>query len=193
MNYESIYARLVDGLSQKLSNDELGQVKRAYELALVAHRGQVRDEGAPYIVHPVRVAASLVQEVEVYSPELVCAALMHDVIEDSPITRMEIEAKFGADVARVVWLLTKFEEVSLKDYLDAIEAAASTGAPLVKLCDRLDNLRYLGGSPSRQKKHRYIRTTETYYLPMAQRTNRYLYDELDLALARVRADVESSR
>jgi (p)ppGpp synthase/HD superfamily hydrolase len=193
MNHESIYARLVDALSQKLSQDELGQVKRAYDLALVAHRGQVRDEGAPYIIHPVRVAASLVQEVGIYSPQLVCAALMHDVIEDSPITRMEIETKFGAEVGEVVWLLTKFEEVTLADYLDAIEAAASTGAPLVKLCDRLDNLRYLAGSPSRQKKYRYIGTTETYYLPMAQRTNRYLHDELELALSQVRADVESSR
>jgi (p)ppGpp synthase/HD superfamily hydrolase len=191
VNYETIYSQLVDALSQMLSAAELGRVNRAYELARLAHKGQVRDEGSPYIIHPVRVAAALIEEVGIHSTSLVCAALMHDVIEDSPITRLEIETKFGAEVGQVVWLLTKFEEVSLKDYLEAIEAAASTGAPLVKLCDRLDNLRYLAGSPNREKKHRYIRTTEAFYLPMARRINRYLYDELDLALEQVRADVDS--
>ena len=108
------------------------------------------------------------------------------MIEDSPTTREEIAALFGEDVARVVWLLTKFEDVSLADYLAAIEAAPETGAPIVKLCDRLDNLRFLGNSSRAEKRDRYIRTTETYYLPMAKRINRYLYDQLLRSLQGVR-------
>jgi (p)ppGpp synthase/HD superfamily hydrolase len=168
------------------------QVQSAYQIAEKAHAGQLRDEGTPYIIHPLRVAVCLVDELEIYSPTLVCSALLHDVIEDSPTTREKIAALFGEDIARVVWLLTKFEDVSLADYLAAIEDAGETGAPIVKLCDRLDNLRFLGHSPRPEKRERYIRTTETYYLPMAKRTNAYLHDELLRSLDEVRTQLKSS-
>src|SRR5262249_23515228 len=134
--------------------------------------------GTPYIVHPTRVALCLVDELGLYSPALICSALLHDVIEDSDVTREDIEEWFDEDIAEIVWLLTKFEEVSLREYLARIEAACETGAPIVKLCDRLDNLRSVIHTPRIEKKRRYIRTTEEHYLPLAARTNQYLHDEL---------------
>jgi GTP pyrophosphokinase/guanosine-3',5'-bis(diphosphate) 3'-pyrophosphohydrolase len=140
----------------------------------------------------MRVAVSLVDELEIYAPRLVSSALLHDVIEDSPVTRQQIAEMFGEEVAEIVWLLTKFEDVSLPAYLNAIEAASDTGAALVKLCDRLDNLRFLAHSPKAEKKRRYIRTTEAFYLPMAARTNKYLYREISRWLEEARNHVNSA-
>ncbi|MEW6126645.1 MAG: HD domain-containing protein [Acidobacteriota bacterium] len=182
MVYTRDFAYLEEKLITHLSDDELYNVQRAYEVAEKAHTGQRRDEGTAYIVHPVRVAVTLVDELDMYSPKLICSALLHDVIEDSPTTRAEIAAGFGEEIAEIVWLLTKFEDVSLAVYLEEIEAAHHTGAPIVKLCDRLDNLRFISHSPKLEKKYRYADTTEKYYLPMAQRTNAYLYRELNRAL-----------
>ncbi len=133
----------------------------------------------------------MLNELEIYSPRLVSSALLHDVIEDSPVTRQQIEEIFGEDVAEIVWLLTKFDDVSLPAYLSAIEAASDTGAAIVKLCDRLDNLRFLAHSPKAEKKRRYIHTTEAFYLPMAARTNKYLYDELSRWLEEARNHVRA--
>ena len=190
MDYERTYEYLAERLQPHLSEDELTVVRLAYEVAEGAHEGQMRDEGTPYILHPVRVAVSLVDELEIHSPRLISSALLHDVIEDSPLTRQQIAELFGEDVAEIVWLLTKFDDVSLPAYLNAIEAASDAGAAIVKLCDRLDNLRFLAHSPRAEKKRRYIHTTEAFYLPMAARTNKYLYDELSRWLEEARNHVK---
>lgn len=189
MIYEPNYEYLAEKLIPHLNGTELGLVRRAYEVAESAHAGQMRDEGTPYIVHPLRVAVSLADELEIYSPTLIASALMHDVIEDSPVTRAQIAEMFGDQIAKIVWLLTKLDTVSLPAYLAAIEAAGQTGAPLVKLCDRLDNLRFLAHSPRYEKKRRYIRTTEQHYMPMAARTNQYIHDEMKRLLEEARSHV----
>lgn len=193
MNYEQIFRDLTGRLGSELSANELALVGEAFEFAREAHAGQTRDEGTPYIVHPVRVAATLVIELCLYTPRLVCAALLHDVIEDSSTSRAQIAQTFGEEIAEVVWLLTKFDEVTLAEYLSAIEAKGETGAPIVKLCDRLDNLRFLTCSPRIEKIHRYIRTTEAYYLPMAARTNAYVHDQMELMLKLARTHLEGVR
>lgn len=192
MVYTRDFAYLEERLITNLNEAELKTVQRAYEVAEQAHAGQMRDEGTSYIVHPVRVAVSLVDELKIHSPELICSALLHDVIEDSPTTRAELAAMFGDEVAHIVWLLTKFEEVSLADYLAAIEEASETGAPIVKLCDRLDNLRFISHSPKREKKYRYVYTTEKYYLPMAARTSEYLHNELTRSLDDLKIYLETA-
>ena len=189
MIYEGTYQDLSERLSPHLDSNEVAFIRLAYETAERAHDGQRRDEGTPYILHPLRVAISLVEELNIHSPEMVCSALLHDVIEDSDITREQIAEMFGEQVARIVWLLTKLEDVSLSDYLAAIEAAPETGAPIVKLCDRLDNLRFLPQSPRLDKKRRCVRTTEMYYLPMAERTNSYLHGEISRSLETARIHV----
>ena len=200
MVYERTYEHLAESLASDLDAESLQLIRRAHQLAETVHANQMRDEGTPYILHPVRVAISLVDELAITSPTLICSALLHDVIEDSPeyhagapITRDDIAASFGEEIAEIVWLLTKLEEVPLPAYLAAIEAAAETGAPVVKLCDRLDNLRFLTNSPKLDKIRRYIRTTEIFYLPMAARTNAYLYSQLTTLLDEARAHLEASR
>lgn len=189
MNYELNFEYLIARLTPQLDEQQLAGVHRAYDVARTAHSGQTRDEGTPYIVHPVRVAVSLVDELSLYSPTLVCSALLHDVIEDSDVTRDDIGRMFDERIAEVVWLLTKLEDVSLRDYLGRIEAAAHTGAPLVKLCDRLDNMRSVIDTPKLEKKRRYIRTTEEFFLPLAARTNQYLHSELCRSLDEARSHV----
>src|SRR5947207_2831315 len=131
MNYELHFEYLLARLAENVDDEAIARVRRAYEVARTAHSGQTRDEGTPYIVHPVRVAVSLVDELRIYTPKLICSALLHDVIEDSEITREEIRRLFNDEVAEVVWLLTKFEDVSLREYLARIEAAAETGQSTV--------------------------------------------------------------
>lgn len=191
MVYKRDYEYLAERLEPHLSGDDLDLVRRAYTVAEEAHCNQMRDEGTPYIVHPVRVAVSLVDELDLYSPTLVASALMHDVIEDSPLTREQIREMFDERISTIVWLLTKLDDVTLPNYLAAIEAARETGAPIVKLCDRLDNLRFLSHSPKIEKIHRYIRTTEIFYLPMAVRTSPYLYEQLRYWLDEAREHIKS--
>lgn len=191
IRYFQGFEHLFQSLGPHLRADELDMVQNAYDLARVAHAGQTRDEGTPYILHPVRVATVLSDELGLYSSELACAALLHDVIEDSDVTREQLRLEFGNTVARIVWLLTKLPEVSLPRYLAAIEEASDIKAPVVKLCDRLDNLRFLMRSPKAEKKRRYIKTTEQYYLPLAARTNPYLYDQLRSALELARTSASS--
>jgi len=188
-DYHRTFEHLHELLEPKLSNDSLQNIVRAYELAETAHTGQMRDEGTPYILHPLRVAILIAEELDNYSPDLLCSALLHDVIEDTDVTREQITGQFGANVGLIVWLMTKLEDVSLPAYLAAIEAHADLGAPLVKLSDRLDNLRFLVRSPKAEKKRRYIRTTEQYYLPIASRCNAYLYKELCNSLEQARTYV----
>src|SRR5260370_35339543 len=106
MNYDLNFEYLVARLSPQLNEVDIARIRSAYEVAQVAHSGQTRDEGTPYIVHPVRVAVSLVDELNLYSPTLVCSALLHDVIEDSDVTREDIERMFDGEIAEVVWMLT---------------------------------------------------------------------------------------
>ena len=189
MNYDLNFEYLIARLRPHLDESQIASVQHAYEVAQLAHSGQRRDEGTPYIVHPVRVAVSLVDELNLFSPTLICSALLHDVIEDSDVTREDIERMFDKEIAEVVWLLTKLEVVSLRDYLLRIEAAAHTGAPIVKLCDRLDNMRSVIDTPKIEKKRRYIRTTEEFFLPLAARTNQYLHSELCRTLDEARSHV----
>ena len=198
MVYECTYEQLAAALAPHLDADQLRTIRLAYELAEAVHATQMRDEGTPYIVHPLRVARALADELQITRPALICAALLHDVIEDSPdyyahgpVTRADIAQWFGEEIAEVVWLLSKFADVSLPAYLAAIEAAAPTGAPIVKLCDRLDNLRSLVRSVKVDKIRRYIRTTEIFFLPMARRTNRYLHGELTRLVAEARHHLQT--
>lgn len=183
------YELLAAKLAGRLKPQELELINRAYQVAERAHSGQLRDEGTPYIHHPLRVALALVEELGIYDAELICAALLHDVIEDSPTTREDIAREFGDRVAQIVWLLTKSEDADLGQYLAAIEAAAHTGALTVKLCDRLDNVRSLALSPNSEKKRRYVQVTEQHYLPLAARSNGYIHRELCRALEEIKSQL----
>lgn len=155
-------------------------IPKAIELAFRAHEGQVRDEGTPYVQHPLRVFERFKQfrpledtPIRRYE-ELGCISLLHDVLEDSAITAAELAREFGPFVAEGVSLLTKApvpEGGSKAERDAAYYAALKAGAPdlqLIKLLDRLDNLASLCLCPDEAKRRRYLEETERVFLPWAE-------------------------
>jgi GTP diphosphokinase / guanosine-3',5'-bis(diphosphate) 3'-diphosphatase len=106
--------------------------QRAYQLAVQAHSGQMDKAGQPYIGHPERVASGFSDDL------LKTIAILHDLVEDTPVTLPEIELEFGPAVAREVDLLTRREDESYMDYIR--RCALSPLACRVKIADLYDNL-----------------------------------------------------
>ncbi|MDX1453028.1 MAG: HD domain-containing protein, partial [Oleiphilaceae bacterium] len=169
----------IDALAERLLTylepDKVELVKRAYEVAKQAHEGQYRRSGDPYIVHPLAVAnilASLHMD-----HETLMAALLHDVIEDTPTTKEELATEFGAAVAELVDGVSKLTQIEFKSKAEAqarnfqkmtLAMAKDIRVILVKLADRLHNMRTLG--PLNPEKRRRIATeTLDIYAPIAHR------------------------
>lgn len=111
------------------------RLQRAIHFATVAHEGQLDKAGAPYILHPLRVAFSLVG----YAPESgIIAALLHDVVEDTAVTLKDIETTFGGYVAEIVDALTRRKGESYEAFIDRIHECPV--ATFVKIADIQDNL-----------------------------------------------------
>jgi (p)ppGpp synthase/HD superfamily hydrolase len=171
------------------SASERARVERAYRIAERAHRGQIRDEGSPYIEHPLRVALIVGDELQRHEPDLICAALLHDVVEDTPVTLAEVQETCGDTVAHFVELLTK-ERVAEPDdkrsathrYLQRI-AEDSPEVLLLKLADRLDNLRSVAVLPDPEKRRKYLLETYWQYLPIAKRGGKYFYEQYKALVA----------
>ena len=107
--------------------------------AKAAHAGQVDKAGQPYIEHVKRVALRLIAMFPDVTPEQVQAALLHDVVEDTPATLEEVQSRFGAEVAATVAALTKPPGAVYADYIATLAATGHVDALRVKLADNLDN------------------------------------------------------
>jgi GTP diphosphokinase / guanosine-3',5'-bis(diphosphate) 3'-diphosphatase len=162
-------------ISSYLTSDEVEKVTRAYEFSAKAHEGQHRKSGEPYIHHPLEVARILA-DMHMDYPTL-AAAILHDVIEDTPTLKDEIQKKFGKGVAELVDGVSKLTQITF----DTIEQAQAHNfrkmlmamsndirVILVKLADRLHNMRTLGAL-SAEKRRRIARETLEIYAPIAQR------------------------
>lgn len=166
-----------------LEGHQARSVQRAYHLAVCAHGGQFRDGSTePYIIHPLRVALILAEEMGKVETFLLCAALLHDVIEDSDIPIEEIQRACGPQVMQAVELLTKPMPTEGKtkrneQYYQRL-AEGSTLAQLVKCADRLDNLRSMRELNDEARLMRYIDETRRYILPIAAQADPYLYRSL---------------
>lgn len=146
--------------------DGLDLVKKAYDYAYAAHDGKYRESGEPYIIHPVNVAYILAKDVPA-DRDTICAALLHDVIEDTIIiTKEEIEREFGRDIATLVDGVTKISKLNFttKEAQNlANMRKLLTGCIvdiriiLIKLADRLHNMRTLG---YKKKKNKIIENAE---------------------------------
>jgi (p)ppGpp synthase/HD superfamily hydrolase len=151
-----------------LSQQALAMVCRALEVASQVHAGQTRDDGTPYILHPLRVCVSLLQELEVFDAEMLCAALLHDVLEDGPARCPDLKSAFGTRVANIVAVLTRplisewSRERRNKEYYDRLQHA-DDDTKLIKLLDKLDNLRDAPNCPDLEKRHRTRREAEDFY------------------------------
>ncbi len=154
---------------------DLRQVQRAYAFAERFHRGQMRKSGENFITHPLGVAQVLAG-LRMDTTTLV-AALLHDVVEDTPAALSDIERDFGADVAEIVDGLTKMEKIKYRSREQAqaenvrkmlVAVARDIRVLLIKLADRLHNMRTLGSLSSAKQREKATETLEI-YAPLAHR------------------------
>lgn len=170
--------RLFKKLRKKLDYLDEGQIERihdAYQLAYRAHKGQKRNTGEPYITHPVAVAGILADMRLDY--QTIISALLHDVIEDTEVTKEDLIQSFGRPVAELVDGVSKLTQIEFYSKAEAqaenfrkmvLAMAQDIRVILVKLADRLHNMRTLGVMPA-HKKRRIARETMDIYAPVAKR------------------------
>jgi GTP pyrophosphokinase len=161
-------------------------VSRAYDYSVRAHEGQKRKSGDPYFIHPAAVAG-IITELRLDTASI-CAGLLHDVVEDTLATVEDVEREFGAEVAFLVDGVTKLSKINFASKEDrqaenfrkmVVAMARDIRVLLVKLCDRLDNMRTLDFmNPDSQE--RIARETMDIYAPLANR----------LGIARFKAELE---
>src|SRR6478609_1571212 len=162
-------------LGHYLPPPDVALVERAFEFSESAHRGQFRKSGEPYITHPLAVA-SILSEWQL-DAEGLAAALLHDVMEDTSVTRTELESTFGKPVAAMVDGLSKLDQIEFATREDAqaesfrkmlLAMARDVRVILIKLADRLHNMRTLDAMAPGHRK-RIARETTDIYAPIANR------------------------
>ena len=172
------YRQLLKTIDSKLEGDDAANLRRAYELAVEAHSKQRRKSGEPYILHPIEVARICSEEIGL-GPTAVICALLHDVVEDTPITLEDIRNQFGERVAKIVDGLTKLDGSydSGSPQAENFKKVLSTlvddvRVVLIKMADRLHNMRTLGAMP-RHKQLKIAAETSYIYSPLAHRLGLY--------------------
>jgi len=169
-----------------LSQDEITLVRQAFEFSRLAHEGQFRKSGEPYITHPLAVAGILAGWH--LDAQTLCAALLHDVVEDTPATAGEIEERFGKAVSLLVEGVSKLDKLSFESEQQAqaenfrkmlLAMAQDVRVILVKLADRLHNMHTMGSMPP-EKRKRIAGETLEIYAPIANRLGLHtVYQELE--------------
>ena len=158
-----------------LNQEDIKKIQKAYSFAFYAHAGQKRKDGSDYITHPVAVAEILL-ELKM-DPDSVCSALMHDVLEDCNVQKNNLAKIFGDDVAHIVDGVSKLGKIETKNIADnnannlqkmALAMANDVRVVLVKLCDRLHNMRTIEYVP-RKKQIQKAKETLELYGPLALR------------------------
>lgn len=172
---------LISYLGTYLDKDEVSRIYDAYLLGAEAHEGQSRSSGEPYIYHPIAVARILA-EMRLDCRSLI-AAILHDTLEDTPVTRDELVTRFGEDVAELVEGVTKIGKVEF-DSLEEAEAenfrkmllamSRDIRVILIKLADRLHNMRTMD-SLKPEKQRRIARQTLDIYAAIANRIGMYTW------------------
>jgi GTP diphosphokinase / guanosine-3',5'-bis(diphosphate) 3'-diphosphatase len=167
--------QLVATVREHYPQADLSPIERAFDLAVEAHKSQRRATGEPYVTHPI-ASAQITAELGI-DPVAVTAALLHDVPEDTEYGLSDIEDQFGAEVARLVDGVTKLSKFSTHSHEQQqaenirkmlLAMAEDIRVVLIKLADRLHNMRTLYALPS-EKQARIARQTQEIYAPLAER------------------------
>ena len=162
-------------LSGYLKPADIGRIEEAYQFSDAAHEGQQRASGEPYISHPLAVAEILADWQ--LDAQALMAALLHDVVEDTTVSKEEIGTRFGKPVAELVDGVSKLDRIEFQSQADAqaenfrkmlLAMARDVRVILIKLADRLHNMRTLGAVPP-AKRRRVARETLEIYAPIANR------------------------
>lgn len=169
----------IDALIQKILDDEkqydLSKIISAYEFAAKAHANQFRSSGEPYITHPLAVSFILLELG--MDTDTICAAMLHDVVEDTDVTLDEVKKRFGQDVAMLVDGVTKLGKIPLftKEEQQAenvrkilLAMSQDIRVIIIKLCDRLHNMRTLHFRPAHKQRNTALETMNI-YAPIAHR------------------------
>ena len=180
------FRELMKRIEENRPQDDLSIVKKAYDYSLKHHEGQMRASGEPYLVHPLEVALVLAEMK--MDPVAIAAGLLHDSVEDTSVTIVDIRKEFGEQVAHIVEGVTKISKI---DFATREEAQAENlrkmmlamvddiRVVLIKLADRLHNMRTLEHlQPERQ--HKIAQETLEIYAPIAHR----------LGMGKIRGELE---
>jgi GTP diphosphokinase / guanosine-3',5'-bis(diphosphate) 3'-diphosphatase len=183
---EERFNALVERLRRNRPDDDLDLLRRAFDFAAEQHGSQTRRSGEPYLSHPLEVARILADlRLDVTT---LCAALLHDIVEDTHIPLSEVSQRFGGEVARLVEGVTKISRLELlSPEVRQVESVrkmllamvSDVRVVLIKLADRLHNMRTLGFLPP-EKQERISRETLDIYAPIAHR----------LGMGAIRGDLE---
>ncbi len=188
---DALFEDLIISVSDTMTQEDIGYIRRAYEIARAAHEGQFRHSGEPYIIHPVQVAQILY--VLGMDSESMTAALLHDVVEDTEMTKDDVKKEFGEDVANLVEGVTKLGKVPLftKEEQQAenvrkmlMAMSQDIRVIIIKLADRIHNMRTLAFMKPHKRREKAQETLEI-YAPIAHRLGiRGVKEELeDLAIS----------
>ncbi len=197
------YRHLLRNAKRHQAKGDLQMIRKAFDLALEAHKDMRRKSGEPYIYHPLAVAESVTAEIGLGAKSIVCA-LLHDVVEDTHITLEDIRSMFGDKVAAIIDGLTKisgvFDHTSATSSIQAenfrkmlLTLSSDVRVILIKLADRLHNMRTLD-SMARDKQLKIASETLYLYAPLAHRLGLYaIKTEMeDLALKYTEPEVYES-
>jgi guanosine-3',5'-bis(diphosphate) 3'-pyrophosphohydrolase len=168
-------------MEQSLQDEDRILVEKAFDMAVDAHKYQRRKSGEPYIFHPIEVARICFEEIGLGPTAVVCA-LLHDVVEDTPVTLQEITETFGPKVSVIVDGLTKLDGTYNTDDVESPQAenfkkvlstlVVDVRVVLIKMADRLHNLRTIDAQP-KHKQLKIAAETEYIYTPLAHRLGLY--------------------
>ena len=173
---EALYHELIEAVNRYHPSDDISMIEKAYRVASEAHKDQKRKSGEPYIIHPLCVAIILA-DLEMDKETLV-AGILHDIVEDTVMTREQLREEFGTEVELLVDGVTKLGQLSYD--ADKVEVQAENlrkmflamardiRVIIIKLADRLHNMRTLQYMPDRKKIEK-ARETMDIYAPIAQR------------------------
>ena len=172
------YRQLLKTIDDRMDDTDRHNIRMAYEIAVQAHSSQRRKSGEPYILHPIEVARICSEEIGL-GPTAVVSALLHDVVEDTDVTLEDIRTRFGERIARIVDGLTKLdgsynsESPQAENFKKVLSTLVDdVRVVLIKMADRLHNMRTLGSMP-RHKQLKIAAETSYIYAPLAHRLGLY--------------------